>query len=105
MPTSVSGTNALLQYQSQLESQLTSGEVDISDYATQTSTPVYLTDNFDTDYSAFETALASLEVALSDYITMFENDYLDENYDSETLKTRMKDKIEKGYRNLWLPVL
>lgn len=92
--------NQLQEYQNKLQAQLTSGEVSISELATQSNNSLRLAEEFQTTLSTFNTALADFELSLSNYINLFEGDYLDENVDSEVLKTRMKDKIEKGYRSL-----
>lgn len=92
--------NQLQEYQNKLQAQLTSGEVSISELATQSNNSLRLAEEFQTTLSTFNTALADFELSLSNYINLFEGDYLDENVDAEVLKTRMKDKIEKGYRSL-----
>lgn len=92
--------NQLQEYQNKLQAQLTSGEVSISELATQSNNSLRLAEEFQTTLSTFNTTLADFELSLSNYINLFEGDYLDENVDAEVLKTRMKDKIEKGYRSL-----
>lgn len=92
--------NQLQEYQNKLQNQILSGETSTTELATQTNNSLQLAEEFQSTLSAFNTALADFELSLSNYINLFEGGYLDENVDAEVLKSRMKDKIEKGYRSL-----